>query len=111
MEIKNFTDTWPIIKLCFNLLDHREKIKVILIAYLLLFSSCLEMIAIMGVMPFVALVIEPNTLIENDVFKNFKFLTNNYTVHDLIIFFSIFSLFLLMLSLVASFLIQHYSGF
>ena len=38
MEIKNFTDTWPIIKLCFNLLDHREKIKVILIAYLLLFQ-------------------------------------------------------------------------
>ena len=49
------------------------------------------MIAIMGVMPFVALVIEPNTLIENDVFKNFKFLTNNYTVHDLIIFFNIFT--------------------
>ena len=108
MQVIKLKETLPFIKSCLVFLDRKEKIKAILIAYLLLFSSLLEMIALVAIMPFVSLIIDPKVIMEKDYYKIIENIIGKYELNNLIIIFALSSLLLLIISLFTSFFIQHY---
>lgn len=108
MEVIKLKETLPFIKSCLTFLDRKEKIKAVLIAYLLLFSSLLEMLALVAIMPFVSLIIDPNVITGKDYFKIIENVIGKYEIDNLIIIFALISISLLIISLFSSFFIQHY---
>ena len=108
MKVIKLKETLPFIKSCLVFLDRKEKIKAVLIAYLLLFSSLLEMIALVAIMPFVSLIIDPKVIMEKDYYKIIENIIGKYELNNLIIIFALSSLLLLIISLFTSFFIQHY---
>lgn len=108
MEFIKLKQTWPFIKTCLKFLNTQEKIKAFLISYLLLFSSVLEMLALLFIMPFVSLIIDPKVVLEKDFYKILENFIGKQEIDNLIIIFATSSLIFLIISLFSSFLIQHY---
>lgn len=102
-----FKETFSLVVSCLKLLNVKERNKFIIVSVFLFISSCLEMIALAAIMPFITLIIEPEVIMKKDFFLHILNLFGNQAVNDLIIIFAIISIFLLIFSLSISYSIQH----
>ena len=63
-----FKETFSLVVSCLRLLNVKERNKFIIVSVFLFISSCLEMIALAAIMPFITLIIEPEVIMKKDFF-------------------------------------------
>ena len=106
----NIRDLLPFLKLCLDFLNKKEKNQHFFIAYLLLFfSSILEMLSLISIMPFIAFIINPKVIFEHNLYQSFeKKIFGVFNESELVFIFGFGAILLLLFSLFLSFYIQHY---
>ena len=104
----NIRDLLPFLKLCLDFLNKKEKISTFFIAYLLLFSSILEMLSLISIMPFIAFIINPKVIFEHNLYQSFEKIFGVFNESELVFIFGFGAILLLLFSLFLSFYIQHY---
>ena len=74
-----------LLKSCFNLLDKKRKKIVFVFSFLSFLGSILEMLALIGVMPFVTFIIEPKLVTSHKIYKSMTDYTGPISSENLII--------------------------
>lgn len=92
---------------CFKLLNSKEKYKIILFSSLSFLGSVLEMIALIGIMPFVSFIIEPKIVTSHYLYQVMINVTGVIKEDYLIIIFAIASVFILVFSLLVNLIIKN----
>ena len=76
---------YNLLKRVFICLDSAHKKKLIFIQILSIISALLTVLSAVSVAPFVALLFDPNIVLENEFIQNYTNLHNNYEVNELLI--------------------------
>jgi ATP-binding cassette, subfamily B, bacterial PglK len=92
---------------CFKLLNSKEKYKVILFSFLSFLGSILEMIALIGIMPFVTFILEPEIVTSHYIYSSIINITGEIKNDHLMFLFAGMSVFILIFSLLTNLIIKN----